>query len=145
MNTIKLQINTNNHKYPIIIGSNLIAKLSKLLNYNSIKFNKCLLVIDNKIPKNLINKLTNSLPKKKTIIYLFNANELNKNQLSVNKILKTLLKNNFNRNDCLISVGGGITGERGRRCRGRVAGSSSFRDGFGNGLGGYSTRSSFRF
>ena len=54
MNTIKLQINTNNHKYPIIIGSNLIAKLSKLLNYNSIKFNKCLLVIDNKIPKNLI-------------------------------------------------------------------------------------------
>ena len=103
MNTIKLQINTNNHKYPIIIGSNLIAKLSKLLNYNSIKFNKCLLVIDNKIPKNLINKLTNSLPKKKTIIYLFNANELNKNQMSVNKILKTLLKNNFNRNDCLIS------------------------------------------
>jgi len=111
MNTIKLQINTNNHKYPIIIGSNLIAKLSKLLNYNSIKFNKCLLVIDNKIPKNLINKLTNSLPKKKTIIYLFNANELNKNQMSVNKILKTLLKNNFNRNDCLISVGGGITGD----------------------------------
>ena len=111
MNTIKLQINTNNHKYPIIIGSNLIAKLSKLLNYNSVKFNKCLLVIDNKIPKNLINKLTNSLPKKKTIIYLFNANELNKNQMSVNKILKTLLKNNFNRNDCLISVGGGITGD----------------------------------
>mgnify|MGYP006100197069 FL=1 len=70
MNTIKLQINTNNHKYPIIIGSNLIAKLSKLLNYNSIKFNKCLLVIDNKIPKNLINKLTNSLPKKKNY-YLF--------------------------------------------------------------------------
>jgi len=111
MNTIKLQINTSNHKYPIIIGSGLISKLPKLLSYNSIKFNKCLLVIDNKIPKTLINKLIKSLPKKKTIIYLFKAKELNKNQMNVNKILETLLENNFNRNDCLISVGGGITGD----------------------------------
>ena len=52
MKIIKLQINTKNHKYPIIIGSGLITKISKLLNNNSVKFSKCLLVIDNKIPKN---------------------------------------------------------------------------------------------
>ena len=57
MKVTKIQINTKNHNYPIIIGSGLIAKISKLLNNNSIKFGKCLLVIDNKIPKKLINKI----------------------------------------------------------------------------------------
>ena len=111
MSTIKLQINTIDHRYPIFIGSGLITKLSKLLNKSSIKFTKCLLVIDSKVPKTLINKILKSLPKKQTIIHMFNANELNKNQLSVNKILTILLKKNFHRNDCLISVGGGITGD----------------------------------
>ena len=70
------------------------------------------IVIDDIIsPKNLINKILKSLPKKQTIIHMFNANEFNKNQLSVDKILTILLKKNFHRNDCLISVGGGITGD----------------------------------
>ena len=111
MRAIKLQINTKDHKYPILIGTGLITKLSKLLNNNSIKFNKCLLVIDNRVPKNLINKIFKSLKKKQTITHIFNANELNKNQSSVNKILTILLKKNFYRNDCLISIGGGITGD----------------------------------
>jgi len=111
MSTIKLQINTKDHKYPIFIGSGLITKLSKLLNNNSIKFDKCLLVIDSKVPKTLISRILKSLPKKQTIIHIFNANELNKNQSSVNKILTILLKKNFHRNDCLISIGGGITGD----------------------------------
>ena len=111
MGTIKLQINTKDHKYPIFIGSGLITKLSKLLNNNSIKFDKCLLVIDSKVPKTLISRILKSLPKKQTIIHIFNANELNKNQSSVNKILTILLKKNFHRNDCLISIGGGITGD----------------------------------
>ena len=111
MRTIKLQINTKDHKYPIFIGSGLITKLSKLLNNNSIKFDKCLLVIDSKVPKTLISRILKSLPKKQTIIHIFNASELNKNQKSVNKILSILLNKSFNRNDCLISIGGGITGD----------------------------------
>ena len=95
----------------MVIGSGITFKLSKLLNNNSIKFDRCLLIIDKKIPNFIVNKVIKSLPKKKTIIHLFNANELNKNQLTVNKILEILQKNNFNRNDCLISVGGGITGD----------------------------------
>ena len=111
MNTIKLKVNTINSKYPIIIGTGVANKLSKLCTANSIIFDKCLLVIDKKIPKFLVNKVIKSLPKKRKIIYLFSANELNKNQLSINKILEILLKNNFHRNDCLISMGGGITGD----------------------------------
>ena len=111
MQTTKLKINTDNAKYSIIIGSGIANNLIKLIKNNSINFNKCLVVIDNKIPKKLINNTLKSLKKKKIITHLFNANELNKNQTSINKILEILLKNNFHRNDCLISIGGGITGD----------------------------------
>ena len=111
MKTTKLKVNTKNTKYSIIIGSGIINKLSKILNQNSIKFNKSLLIIDSKVPKVLIKKIIKSLSKKKRIVYLFKASELNKNQKSVNKILEILLKNNFHRNDCLISIGGGIVGD----------------------------------
>ena len=42
MKITKLKVNTNNNKYSIIIGSGIINKLSKILNQNSIKFNKSL-------------------------------------------------------------------------------------------------------
>tara|TARA_B110001454_G_scaffold203779_1_gene211968 strand:+ start:445 stop:1551 length:1107 start_codon:yes stop_codon:yes gene_type:complete len=111
MNLIKLQIKTGNQKYPIIIGKNAINQLTKLLKKNSINFNQCLMVIDNKVPKKLIKKILNFFPKKKIITHYFKASELNKNQKSVDKIQSILLKKNFNRNDCLISIGGGITGD----------------------------------
>jgi len=111
MKNIKLKVNTGNSKYKIIIGSGIVDKLSKILDENSIKFNKCLLVIDGKIPKSLIKKIIKSLSKKKLIVHIFKASELNKNQINVNKILEILLRNNFHRNDCLISVGGGIVGD----------------------------------
>tara|TARA_B110001452_G_scaffold71968_1_gene58136 strand:- start:234 stop:1340 length:1107 start_codon:yes stop_codon:yes gene_type:complete len=111
MSLVKLQINTGNQKYPIIIGKNILKNLQKFLNENFINFKQCLIVADKNVPKKLINKILNSLPKKKIILHYFNATEKNKNQKSVNKILSILLDKNFNRNDCLISVGGGITGD----------------------------------
>ncbi len=111
MKKIELKVNTNNHKYSIIIGSGVIKNLKKILRVNLIKFNKCLLVVDRNVPKKLVKQITSSLKRKKKIIYSFIANEKNKNQKSVNKIVEILLKNNFHRNDCIISVGGGITGD----------------------------------
>tara|TARA_Y100001970_G_scaffold33245_1_gene41302 strand:- start:686 stop:1792 length:1107 start_codon:yes stop_codon:yes gene_type:complete len=111
MKTTKIQIISNNHKYPIIIGSNISRNFTKILRDNLIDFNKCLVVIDKKVPKKLYKKILQSLKKKTKIIFFFKAKESNKNYTNVNKILEKLLKNNFNRNDCLISVGGGITGD----------------------------------
>ena len=111
MNNIKIIVKTSNHKYPIIIGTGVINKLAQIIDNNGIKFKKCLLVIDNKIPKIFIKKIISSFPKKKVEFYFFSASEVNKNQSSVNKILKILLSKNFHRNDCLISIGGGITGD----------------------------------
>jgi len=65
MNSSKLRIKTKNQSYNIIVGNNLIKNLLKILNDNLINFNKCLLVIDNKVPKKLIIKINSLLKKKK--------------------------------------------------------------------------------
>ena len=111
MKTEKIIIKTKNHKYPIIIGNNLLKRLLNILKNHSLNFNQCLLIIDKKVPKKFIRKIKSSLYKKKTTIYLFDSKETNKNIKKLNKILEILLQKNFNRNDCLISIGGGITGD----------------------------------
>ena len=111
MSPIKLNIKTNSHNYPIIIGSNLIQSISRIIENNSIKFKRCLLVIDTNISKKNILKIKRSLNKKELYVFFFKASEINKNINYVNKILDILLNKNFSRDDCLISVGGGITGD----------------------------------
>ena len=111
MNTMKLIVKTDTQNYPIIIGSNLISKFPLLIKNSSIQFNKCLLVVDKKIPKKMIFKLKNSLKKKKIYLYFINAKEKNKNLRTTNEIIKILLDRNFSRQDCLIAIGGGITGD----------------------------------
>jgi len=107
----KIKIRTKNQSYNVIVGNNLVKDLLKILKNNSIIFNKCLLVIDSKIPKKFINKINFLFKKKKNFFYIFNSSEINKNQKTINKLLDILLKKNFHRTDCLISIGGGITGD----------------------------------
>ena len=111
MKPIKLKIDTKSQKYSIIIGSNLVSNLANIAKNNSVNFKKCLLIIDRNISKKIISRIKKSLSKKKLYIFIFNANEKNKNQNSINKILDILLRENFSREDCLISIGGGITGD----------------------------------
>ena len=111
MSLIKLHIKTENQKYPIFIGNNILSKIKKILKENLINFNQCLVIADKNVPKKLVHKTLNCLPKKKISLYYFNSNEKNKNQKSIDNILSILLNKNFNRNDCIISIGGGITGD----------------------------------
>jgi 3-dehydroquinate synthase len=111
MSLFKLQVKTKNQTYPIIIGDGSANRLKTILKENSINFNQCLVIIDQNVPKKLIKKILSFLLKKKTTIHYFKSSEKNKNQKSVDKITSILLKKNFNRNDCLISIGGGITGD----------------------------------
>ena len=111
MKPIKLKIKTLTQEYPIIIGSNLTSNISKIAMENSVKFNKCMLVVDRNISKKIVLKIKKSLAKKIIYVHFFKASEINKNQNNVNKILEILLYKNFSREDCLISVGGGITGD----------------------------------
>ena len=111
MRPIKLIVKTKSEKYPIIIGRNLISNLSQIFKKNSINFKKCLLVLDKKIPNRYVKQISKSLKRYEIYKFIYNANERSKNQKNVNKILDLLLKKNFSRDDCLISVGGGITGD----------------------------------
>ena len=111
MSLIKLQVKTGNQKYPIFIGNNILNKIKMILKENFIDFNQCLVVADKNVPKKLIHKVINFLPKKKISIHYFSSSEKKKNQESINNITSILLSKNFNRNDCVISVGGGITGD----------------------------------
>jgi len=113
MKPIELRVNTRSQKYPIVIGPNLISKIQKIISKNLIYFKKCLLVIDKNVPKKMISKLKKSLKNKKVYVLLIHATEKNKNQKTVDKILYDLLNKNFSREDCLITVGGGITGDVG--------------------------------
>ena len=64
MKTANLKIKIKNQSYNVIIGSNIIKNFSKILNDNLISFNKCLLIIDNKVPKKHIKKINFLLKKK---------------------------------------------------------------------------------
>jgi len=113
MKITKLKVNTKSQKYPILIGTNLISKVQKICEINLIKFKKCLVIIDSKVPKRLILNLRKNFKNKEIYLLPFKASEKNKNQKSIDNILKILLKKNFSREDCLITVGGGITGDVG--------------------------------
>ena len=111
MSLIKLQVKIGNQKYPILIGNNILKGINKILKENLINFNQCLVIADKNVPKNLVDKFLKSLPKKRITLHHFDSNEKNKNLKSIKSILSILLSKNFNRNDCLISIGGGITGD----------------------------------
>ena len=111
MKQTKLNIKTKTQKYPIFIGKELSTKISRIAKSNSIDFKKCLLVVDYNVPKKFVSKITKSLENKIIYFYYFKASEKNKNINNVNKILEILLNKNFSREDTLISLGGGITGD----------------------------------
>ena len=108
----KLEVKVKNGKYSILIGANFLNKLSNIFKKNGVNFNKCFILIDKKIGIKKIEQISKSIKQKK-IIHLFNSSEKNKNINQVIKILNLLQKNNFNKSDCLLAIGGGITGDTG--------------------------------
>ena len=107
----KIKINTKSNKYNLYIGKNIINKVTNILKREKIYFNKCFLVIDKNIGRKNSNLIKSKFKKYDNIIYLYKASEKNKSFEYVKDILEKLLLNNFSRNDCVVSVGGGITGD----------------------------------
>ena len=111
MKKIKLNIKQKNQSYPLIIGPNILSNFSNFVKNQNLRISKYFLVIDKNVPKNMVKNLTSSLNKKNTTSYYFSATEKNKDQKNVDIILNIILKKNFSRNDCIVAVGGGITGD----------------------------------
>ena len=111
MEKIIIKVKTKAKSYPIIIGKNIINQIPNILKSNNMSFEKCLIIIDSKIPKNKIRVIKKKIICKKKFFYYFNATEKNKNLKNINLILNILFKFNFSRSDCIISFGGGIAGD----------------------------------
>ena len=107
----KIQINTKTKKYSIFIGSKLVNKINSILLSQKLSFSKTLIVIDKNIPSKFKSNLIKNLKSNIKKIYIFKASEKNKNQRNVDLIQNILFKNRFNRDDCIVAFGGGITGD----------------------------------
>tara|TARA_B100001109_G_scaffold51624_1_gene41501 strand:+ start:660 stop:1763 length:1104 start_codon:yes stop_codon:yes gene_type:complete len=107
----KIIVKTISKNYPIIIGYDLIKDLNKNFIKNSVNCSKYFFVIDTKIPRKTIPLIKKQFKRKKIIFYKFNSNEKNKSFIKINHITNILQKENFNRNDCVVAIGGGIVGD----------------------------------
>ena len=70
MKIAKLNVNTNNNNYPIVIGKNILKNFRKILKENSIIFDKCLIVIDKKAPKKNYKKYFSFTLSKKNNLFI---------------------------------------------------------------------------
>ena len=108
---MKLFVKTKDKKYPIYFGINNCFKIKQILVENNVNTKRLVVIYDRNVPKKIITKLRQKLKKGENTFIGINFNEKMKNLKTVVKILNILGKNNFNRNDCVISIGGGIAGD----------------------------------
>ena len=111
MNNTKLIVKTKSKSYPIYFGNNILKKTERLIRKNLPNVKKICIISDNKLPKLIIKNLTKSLAKYDPKVYKLSANEKAKSLKVAHKIIEQLLKNNFNRSDCIIALGGGVIGD----------------------------------
>mgnify|MGYP001210201654 CR=1 FL=1 len=111
MKMTKLKVNNLNSKYSIIIGRNILNRTSNQIKKICPGAQKIALVVDKNVPLKFKNKLKSNLKKYKVYIFEYTVNEKFKSFINVNKLVEKCLANNFNRNDILISLGGGILGD----------------------------------
>ncbi len=107
----KLKVKNLNSNYSVIIGINILNQISSQIKEICPDAQKIALVVDKNVPTKFKVKLKNYLKKYKLFIFEYTVNEKFKSLINVNKLVEKCLANNFNRNDILVSLGGGILGD----------------------------------
>ena len=111
MKVNKLKIRISDSKYEIIIGQKILKNSHKYIKSTCPNVKKIALVIDKNIPQNFVNILNISLKKYKVYYFKYSVNEKFKSASNALKLAETCLAKKFNRNDLIISFGGGIIGD----------------------------------
>lgn len=108
----KINIRTEGDTYPILIGKNILKNFNKNYLQFCSKSKKILFITNTKIPNRYFYSIKKTLPKKsECFIINIPSGEKNKNLLEVNKILNFLTTHNFDRNDTVAALGGGVVGD----------------------------------
>ena len=111
MKNIKIIVKTKSKSYPIYIGNKIINDANILIKKNLPNVKKIFIICDKNVPLKYLQKLKISLKKYKPNILRISSSEKIKNFAVAHKIIEKLLHNNFNRSDCIVSLGGGIVGD----------------------------------
>ena len=111
MKTTKLKVKNLSSNYSIIIGRNILNLVAGQIKTLCPSAKKIALIVDKNVPNKFRVKLKKYLKKYNVYTFEYSVNEKFKSFISVNKLVEKCLANNFNRNDVLISLGGGILGD----------------------------------
>ena len=109
----ELKIKNLESNYSIIIGRDILKQIPNRIKIICPNAKKIALIVDLKIPIKFRIKLKKILKKYDVYLFEYTVSEKFKSFTSVNKLVEKCLSNNFNRNDILISFGGGILGDLG--------------------------------
>ena len=111
MKNIKIIVKTKSKSYPVYLGNGIVNTTGSLIKKKLPYVKKICLICDKNVPSLFIKKISNSLNKYDLKIYRLSIKEKTKSFKVANKLIEDLLKNNFNRSDCIIALGGGVLGD----------------------------------
>src|SRR3989339_650872 len=94
----------------IIIGNNLVERLTELFNFS--QFSKIAILTDTNVAKHWLQIIKKSL-KLETSEIVIKPGEKEKNIETVKKIWEEMFENGFDRKSLLINLGGGVIGDIG--------------------------------
>jgi len=107
----KLIVKTASGSYPVYLGNKIINSTGSMIKKQIPKAQKIFVIVDKKIPTNILKILKKSLKKYEVEVCKLNVNEKIKNYKVAFKLIESLLKKDFKRSDCVISLGGGVLGD----------------------------------
>ena len=111
MKNTKIIVKTKSKSYPIYFGNGIINKTGKLIKKKLPNVKKICIIRDKNISLSLLKKLRLSLKKYHVKVYSLSVKEKTKSFKVAYELIENLLKENFNRSDCIISFGGGVVGD----------------------------------
>ena len=111
MKNTKIIIKTKTKTYPIYIGDKNINSIDQLIKKKLPKIKKICLIADKRVPQVILKKLKKKLKKYNLKVCKLHVNEKLKNFKVAYKLIEFLIKENFNKSDCVIALGGGVLGD----------------------------------
>jgi 3-dehydroquinate synthase len=109
-----IKVKTNDRQYPILLGNGMIRFIPEWVE-RSIKPSKILLLTNENVKKlygtDLLKKLNQFHPNSE--LFSVKDGEIHKNQKTLFSILDYLKNNKFQRDSCLLALGGGVIGDLG--------------------------------
>ncbi len=110
MNRVTCETQNKNNTYDITIGKNLLNQADTYIG-RFIKGKKVAIITDSNVAPLYADTLKKALSAYDVFTFVFPEGEESKNFTTINSIYNFLCENAFTRDDALIALGGGVTGD----------------------------------